>query len=297
MTEADSTRPRLRSEPADIARWREADLPEGATGLWWLGQAGFLLRHGPYSIVIDPYLSDHLAKKHRNAHFPHRRMMDAPLAPSELSGVDFVLCTHGHSDHLDPETLPALAEASPKARFVVPRAVHNLAVKRGVPPARMITVDADEELTLAGGQSESTELRLHALPAAHEGLEYTQAGESVFLGYALELGSHRVYHSGDTVPFPGLAKRVHSLSPDLMLLPVNGRDEERARYGVPGNMTLVEALELTREAGSQAMVGHHIDLFRFNTIDREEGLRELERRGTSEESLYLAETGLRYVLE
>jgi L-ascorbate metabolism protein UlaG (beta-lactamase superfamily) len=297
MSQADRARPRLRREAADIAEWREAPLPEGATALWWLGQAGFLLRHGPYSIVIDPYLSDHLARKYRNAHFPHRRMMDAPLAPSELSGLDFVFCTHGHSDHLDPETLPALAEASPKARFVVPRAVHNLAVKRGVPPARMRTVDADEELTLVEGQSGRPPLRLHALPAAHEGLEYTQAGESVFLGYALELGSHRVYHSGDTVPFPGLTECVKRLSPDLMLLPVNGRDEERARYGVPGNMTLAEALELTREAGSTAMVAHHIDLFRFNTIDRQEGLRELERRGRSEESLHLAETGVRYVLE
>jgi L-ascorbate metabolism protein UlaG (beta-lactamase superfamily) len=37
----------------------------------------------------------------------------------ELTGIDAVLVTHQHPDHLDPERLPALLKANPQARLVV----------------------------------------------------------------------------------------------------------------------------------------------------------------------------------
>ena len=36
-----------------------------------------------------------------------------------LTGIDAVLVTHQHPDHLDPERLPALLKANPQARLVV----------------------------------------------------------------------------------------------------------------------------------------------------------------------------------
>ncbi len=32
----------------------------GTVALWWLGQSGFLLKSETFTIVIDPYLSEHL---------------------------------------------------------------------------------------------------------------------------------------------------------------------------------------------------------------------------------------------
>ena len=266
------------------------DVPEDEVWFWWLGQAGFLLRQGRRSLIIDPYLSDYLAKKYAGKELPHRRMMSAPVLPQPLTRIDAVFCTHGHSDHLDPETLPVLAQMNPAARFVVPRAVHNKAVERGVPPGRMITTDAGERLQLG------EEISVQAIPAAHEALETNEAGEHVYLGYIVELGGYRLYHSGDTVLFQDLSAWVCGNSIDVMLLPVNGRDEYRRARGVPGNMTLEEAVSFARTCGVRNMIGHHIDLFEFNTISRAEGEAYLSNVSADNECLRLVETGVRYRL-
>ncbi|MBM3565188.1 MAG: hypothetical protein FJX42_03630 [Alphaproteobacteria bacterium] len=97
--------------------------PTGAgVSLYWLGQAGFAIRSPDARIVIDPYLSDSLAVKHRSKAYPHRRTMPAPVTPAALGPVDRVLCTHQHTDHMDSETLKPLAEESARCLFVIPTA-------------------------------------------------------------------------------------------------------------------------------------------------------------------------------
>lgn len=77
-------------------------LRPGQAALWFLGQAGFLLRSGGITVTIDPYLSDSVS-----AIAPEfGRRYPAPLEPHELH-VDVFIVTHNHRDHLDPETLGA----------------------------------------------------------------------------------------------------------------------------------------------------------------------------------------------
>lgn len=253
--------------------------------LAWLGQAGFLIRQAGLTIVIDPYLSDSLAEKYRGKAFPHVRMMPAPMAPGELTGIDWVLCTHGHTDHMDPGTLPVLLAANPGARVVVPRAEVERAVERGVPVTRLVPVDIGETVDLGG-------VSLTATPAAHEELSRTDAGY-LFLGYVLSGGGVTLWHSGDTIPFPGLVEWLVPFQVDVALLPVNGRDAIRASNGVPGNLTLEEAVELTDAIGARAMIGHHFGLFDFNTLDLEDGRRRLAGLSPQAE-ICLVETGRWY---
>ena len=77
----------------------------------------------------------------------------------------------------------------------------------------------------------------------------------------------RLYHSGDTIPFPALTEAVSSFAPNIALLPVNGRDTARLSAGIPGNMTLDEAVKLCRAVGMSWMVPHHFGMFAFNTLD------------------------------
>ena len=97
----------------------------------------------------------------------------------------------------------------------------------------------------------------------------------LYLGYVLRAGGVTVWHSGDTVPWPGQVERLLPFHVDLALLPVNGRDALRAANGVPGNLTLEEAVALTDAIGARAMLGHHFGLFDFNTLDPEEGAARL----------------------
>lgn len=263
-----------------------APAPEGIVSLWWLEQAGFALRAGATRIVIDPYLSDSLAEKYAGTRFPHRRMAPVPVAPEALHPVDLVLCTHGHTDHMDPGTLGPLAAANPLCRFVVPAPEVAKAVQRGAPADRLIPAEAGQELVFPGGT------RVLALPAAHEEFSMDEAGRHRFLGYRVGWAGRAVYHSGDCIPYPGLAGTLSRLGIDLALLPVNGRDEARGSAGVPGNFTLQEAVALCREAGIPRMLGHHFGLFDFNTIDEDEAWRSL--RG--EPGAALVQRGVRYDL-
>lgn len=81
----------------------------------------------------------------------------------------------------------------------------------------------------------------------------------------MNLAGLRIYHSGDCIPYPGLADKLADLAPQVALLPVNGRDAERAGNGLPGNFTLDEAVDLCRDAGVPTMIAHHYGLFEFNT--------------------------------
>ncbi len=227
--------------------------------LHWLGQAGFVIETGTTRIVIDPYLSDTLAEKYRGTARPHERMMPAPIAPADLKPVDLVLCTHHHTDHMDPGTLIPLIDANPQAILAAPRA--SLAVVRErsrLPDDRLRLIDAGETLPHAG-------VTITATRAAHETLETDTAGNHRFLGYLIDTGALRIWHSGDCIPFEGLIDEVAALKPDIALLPVNGRRPELSDNGVPGNFTLYEAIDVATAAGCTTMIAHHYGLFAFNT--------------------------------
>ena len=233
-----------------------------APALYWLGQAGFVLDAGGHRLVIDPYLSDSLAEKYRGRIYPHERMMAAPVTPDGLGKVDLVLSTHQHTDHMDPATLQPLLAARPDVKLVAPVAALDEALKRAaISRDRLHLVDAGQTIGPLPG------VKITATRSAHETLERDGAGHYRFLGYVIEIGGVRVWHSGDTIPFDGMVAEVAALKPDIVLLPVNGRSAELLANGVPGNLALAEAISIARDVGARALIAHHFGMFAFNTED------------------------------
>lgn len=233
--------------------------------LHWLGQAGFVVTTPKYRVVVDPYLSDSLALKYRGTATPHDRMMPAPISPAGLASVDLVLCTHGHTDHMDAETLRPMIAANPQLRLIVPRAERELARARSdATEHRLIGLDAGETVEPLPG------LAIRALPAAHETLDRDANGQFRCLGYCIEADGLRIVHSGDTIPFPGQVEEILAIAPHLALLPVNGRSERLRALGIAGNLTIEEAIDLCRAGAIPAMIAHHYGMFAFNTADPDE---------------------------
>jgi L-ascorbate metabolism protein UlaG (beta-lactamase superfamily) len=244
--------------PAEQAR---TQLAQGTVALRWLGQAGFFFHWNGLDLMIDPYLTDSLARKYKGTEFPHLRSMAVPIQPQEVRNLDWVLCTHRHSDHMDPDTLAALAQANPDCRCVVPRAVREQALAIGLLPARTFFVNAGEELRLAENVS------LKVMASAHEQLKVNSQGEHYYLGYILSFEGISFYHSGDCIPNAHLAEDLHAEKIDVALLPINGRNAHLSSRGILGNFSFDEAVALCRAAQIQFLISHHWGMFEFNTID------------------------------
>jgi len=245
-----------------LADWQETPLQPDQIACWWLGQAGFLFRHKAISFIVDPYLSDTLAVKYQNKQFKHIRMMPVPIEPTKLKGIDWIFCTHQHTDHMDGGTLPDLMAANPTCKIMAPTAAEDhLFNGIGIERARTSLVDKGQHIKT------HPSLDIDVMASAHEALEFDEAGHSVYLGYLFDLSGLRIYHSGDCVPYEGLTETLKTLNIDVALLPVNGRDEARKNQGVPGNFHFEEAVSLCAEAGINTLVPHHFGLFDFNTVN------------------------------
>lgn len=269
---------------------KDAKLLRGQLAIRWLGQAGFLVRAPGLGIGIDLYLSDSLAAKYRNKPLPHIRLMPPPVDPGQLTGIDWLLCTHTHTDHMDAATLLPLIKANPQARIVAPRAQREKALLTGIAEDRFTFVNAGETIPIGPHAT------VHAVPAAHETLTVNPAGEYSHLGYILEIESVKLYHSGDCVPYDGLAESLKPLLVDLALLPVNGRDDFRTSQGILGNFTFDEAVNVCRQAGIGTMIAHHWGMFDFNTVDPDH-LRDMAQEVAGSPGIVIPDTQTQWLLQ
>lgn len=254
---------------ADVAATR--GLVDDSFRLWWLGQSGFLIQWNGRHLLIDPYLSDSLTAKYAGSDKPHVRMTERVVAPERLDFIDVVTSSHGHTDHLDPDTLRPIMQVNPRARLVTPVATRQLASERaGVPMARTLGVRVGLTEHLWG-------FDIAAVPSAHEEVARDDQGNPTFLGYVFSFGRWRVYHSGDTVRYSGLAEGLRRVDIEVALLPINGRAPERR---VAGNLSGKEAARLAKDIDASLVIPCHYEMFEFNTADpRDEFIPECERLG------------------
>ncbi|CCW36084.1 predicted Zn-dependent hydrolase of beta-lactamase fold [Chthonomonas calidirosea] len=232
----------------DIARPCD---PTERGAFWWLGQHTFVVRVGALVFYIDPWFAAW-----------ESRCNPPPLTPAEGRYADFVLVTHGHGDHLCPETLRAMVQASPKALFVCPPTETERMLQEALIPAERLRP------LNAGGVLEERGARITAIKSKHEFFDEKPEVGFPYLGYVVEADGLRFYHSGDTIMYEGLLSTLQQWPHfDVLFLPINGRDAERYRRGIIGNFTFQEAVELAGELRPRLVVPSHYDMFVGNQED------------------------------
>lgn len=229
--------------------------------LWWLGQSGFLVQWQGHHLLFDPYLSDSLTHKYAGTDKPHVRMTERVVAPERLDFISVVTSSHNHTDHLDKETLVPLLRANSRLELVIPEA------NRAFVSDRLGVVLEQPRGLVAGETKRLGVFEITAVPAAHPQLEKDEWGRHKFLGYVVQCGDFRIYHSGDTLLYEGMVERLAPFAVDVALLPINGDLPERR---VAGNLNGREAARLARDIGASVVIPCHYDMFEFNTASPDE---------------------------
>jgi L-ascorbate 6-phosphate lactonase len=223
----------------------------------WYGQAGFRLAAGDSRVLIDPFLTDRADRRY-----------PPPAAAADFADVTLVLCTHEHVDHLDLPFLREFCSVNAAARIVVPAPVVQVAVDAGLSEDRLAGVEPGEEFRDA-------DVTVHPVPAMH-GMggdhpvvyDFAHGGGPIrFLGYVVEIGGIRFYHAGDGLVYPELPAAVSALAPDVLMLPINGRDHMRESAGIVGNMNETEAAWLCAQVDPTYVIPMHYDAIEGNTGD------------------------------
>ena len=148
-------------------------------------------------ILTDPLLRNRVAHLRRAVRFDTRT----------LRGVDAVLVSHAHYDHLDLPSLERLGRSTP---VVVPRGLGGLLRRKRFEQV----IEVEEGETLSVGSVEVT-----AVHAEHEGERGPLGARGQALGYLIA-GSQRVYFAGDTDRFDEMTSLAGDL--DLALVPIWG---------------------------------------------------------------------------
>ncbi|MBD2702944.1 MBL fold metallo-hydrolase [Spirosoma sp. BT702] len=248
---------------------------------WWLGQSGFLLQYNGKHVLFDPYLSDSLSEKYATTDKPHVRLSERVIFPGHLGMVDIVTSSHNHTDHLDYHTLSPLFAANWDMKFVIPEA------NRAFVLDRMNLDFRHQPIGLTDGQTvEVDSVTFHGVPAAHNEIERDAEGRSKFMGFVVEIGPYRVYHSGDTLWYDGIIDILRPFAVDVAFLPINGNKPERR---VAGNLDVDEAARLGVAIGAKLVIPHHYDMFAFNTADPADFVRACEEHGTPYRVMQLGE--------
>jgi L-ascorbate metabolism protein UlaG (beta-lactamase superfamily) len=213
---------------------------DAGLSLEWIGQAGFILKLGDRpSICMDPYYSNSIERyEGRDC----RRLWYNSFIIEDFR-PGYVLCSHDHLDHTDPETLPLIYSYS-DALFHGPKSAIAHMRRMRFSEDRLVELRPDEPLSL-GGCVVTPKRSYHTEDS---------------LGFLIEGGGLRIYFTGDSAYDESLAflAKAHV---DVLIACVNGK------YN---NMTIADAARLYRDTGASLLVPMHYGLITNNTVPESE---------------------------
>ncbi len=219
----------------------QADAPT----LWWLGHAGFAVKYQGIVFYVDPCLSTPPGRA---------RIAPAPLTPSEINNADLILCTHAHPSHMDPDTVPAMLQASSRAKVVLPKSAADHACSIGIPFHRMTTTDSDLRVEFFKNGPYG---RIYSVPSAHPELNWTPLGGYPNLGYLIRFGGCTIYHAGDCQWYEGIVGRLRPYNVTAALLPIDGA----------GNFGIAAAAQLAEDIRARWLIPMHYGTFVDQSAD------------------------------
>ncbi|OBI50738.1 hypothetical protein A5707_14730 [Mycobacterium kyorinense] len=225
------------------------DSGSNALEVCWYGHATAMLDIDGYRVLTDPVWSERCSPS--DVIGPQR--MHPP--PGELDGlpaVDAIVISHDHYDHLDIDTIFALAR-SQRAPFVVPLGVGAHLREWGIPEQRIIELDWNE-------RTQIDELTLVCTPARHFSGRFLSRNTTLWSSWAIIGPNHRAFFAGDS----GYTRSFEQIGADhgpfdVTLMPVGAYNKAWPDI----HMNPEEAVRAHLDVGGRLLVPIHWCTFRL----------------------------------
>lgn len=202
--------------------------------LWRLGHSTILLKLAGKFWLTDPVFAERASPL---GFMGPKRFQPAPIAREDLPEIEAVILSHDHYDHLDQETVLAVA---PKVKhYLAPLGVGDRLINWGIPANKVQQLDWWQETQVG-------ELRLVATPARHfSGRSLTDRNKTLWASWVLIAPSVRIFFGGDSGYFSGFKSIGERFGPfDLTLLENGAYDESWPDIHMQPEQTLQAHLDL-----------------------------------------------------
>jgi L-ascorbate metabolism protein UlaG (beta-lactamase superfamily) len=215
----------------------------------WIGHATTLVQGGGISILTDPIFGERISVL-------FARKAPPGVALEKLPPIDAVLISHSHRDHLDEDSVRAVAAKSPGVEFIVPLGLADWFRRCGI--SRVVELDWWQS-TEIGGRATVT-----MVPAQHwsrRGL--LDENRSLWGGYVIDAGGMRLYFAGDT-GYPAAFKEIGKRFPhiDFALLPIGAYEPRWFMHSQ--HLSPEEAARAFGELGADTLVPMHWGTFQLS---------------------------------
>lgn len=237
--------------------------PPGAVSVTFIGHSTFLIRLPHMTLLTDPIFSERCSPVSwagpKRARPPGRRFHDLPR-------IDLLLLSHNHYDHMDLPSLRAIKRRD-NPGVITPLGNARHLAKAGL--HQVTELDWWQETRLGNGA------RVTATPARHfSARSLWDRGQSLWGGFMLELGRHRLFFAGDSGDGGHWAEIGQRLGPpDLALIPI-GAYEPRPVMA-PVHINPAEAVGAHIALGARQSIGMHFGTFQLTDEPPEAPPRDL----------------------
>ena len=193
--------------------------PASALRVTWYGHASALVEIDGHRVLIDPVWSDRVSPSQA---FGPKRFHPVPMSLHIMPKLDAIVLTHDHYDHLDMYAIRTLRDSvtQTKVPFITALGVGAHLERWGVPASRIIELDWWDSTRVGG-------LTIAAGSARHfSGRGLRNRRTTLWAAWSIIGPKHRVFHSGDTGFFDGIADNGRRYGPfDLTMIKIGAYGE------------------------------------------------------------------------